>query len=284
MRTDLRTFLRYTIRKLPINMDTELLTADKIKQLGLCEIVTPNNSYRNYKLEKTGDRYKLKLYNRLHSKNFTQQKQKKHEDIVKKFFPPKDDHLKTRRYDSVHRTKSRLVDIVRCNRTPNTWFVTFTYKENQLNRTKAQLDFRNCIRRLETYLGRSVGYAFALEQQQRGAWHIHAVIFDIPYFTNEEWFANFWQLGFVKRNQIYDDKVAFYLTKYITKEALTQLDNRGYSCSHGLNRPEVIENIQQVYKELFGAINQITVIRTSKEFPHKYLSGATTRYCEIFSP
>jgi hypothetical protein len=262
-----------------------LLTTDAVKSLGLKEITTPKNSYRNYKLEKVGDRYRLKLYNRLHSKNFTHNKAKKEE---KKYYLPTDDSYipKQRRPDSVHRTKARLVDIVRCNRTPNTWFVTFTYAENQLDRKKAQTDLRNCIRRLETYLGRNVTYVHALEQQKRGAWHIHAVIFDIPYFNNEDWASIFWKQGFVKRNQIYDDKVAFYLTKYITKEALTALDTRGYSCSHGLRRPVEIESILQVYSELYRTIasRNLVIIRKSKEYPHRYLKGATTQYCEIFSP
>jgi hypothetical protein len=262
-----------------------LLTTDAVKLLGLREITTPNNSYRNYKLEKIGDRYRLRLYNRMHSKNFTHNKAKKEE---KSYYLPKDTTplLKQRRPDSVHRTKARLVDIVRCNRTPNTWFVTFTYAENQLDRKKAQTDLRNCIRRLETYLGRNVTYAHALEQQKRGAWHIHAVIFNIPYFNNEDWASIFWKQGFVKRNQIRDDKVAFYLTKYLTKEALLALDTRGYSCSHGLKRPEDIESIHQVYKELYRTIasTNVVIIRKSKEYPHRYLKGATTQYCEIFSP
>jgi hypothetical protein len=262
-----------------------LFTTEELQSLGLREITTPNNSYRNYKLEKIADRYRLRLYNRMHSKNFTHNKQKKQE---KSYYLPKDSTtlLKQRRPDSVHRTKARLVDIVRCNRTPNTWFVTFTYAENQLDRKVAQTDFRNCIRRLETYLKRSVGYAFALEQQQRGAWHIHAVIFDIPYFNNEDWSSIFWKKGFVKRNQIRDDKVAFYLTKYITKEALLALDTRGYSCSHGLRRPIEIESILEVYKELYKTLasKRIHIIKRSKEYPHRYLKGATTQYCEIFSP
>lgn len=262
--------------------DDTLFTTDSVKSLGLRETTTPGNAYRNYKLEKVGDRYRLKLYNRLHSRNFTHNKGRD-----KKYYLPKDDNVfRKRRPDSLHRTKARLVDIVRCNRTPNTWFVTFTYAENQLDRKVAQTDFRNCIRRLETYLGRSVGYAFALEKQQRGAWHIHAVLFDIPYFTNEDWKSLFWKQGFVKRNQIYDDKVAFYLTKYITKETLNELDTRGYSCSHSLKRPIEIESILQVYNELYKAIasTRVLILRKSKLYPHKYLKGATTQYCEIFSP
>ena len=89
---------------------------------------------------------------------------------------------------------------------------------------KDRAQLKRARNRFLIYLKRHYGvkyYIIKSEQQQRGSWHYHLIVFDIPYLTQEEMakLTQIWKEGInVKFEQAKDlDHVLFYLISYINK-------------------------------------------------------------------
>jgi len=57
-------------------------------------------------------------------------------------------------------------------------FLTLTYDINQTDRKKTISDFRACIRYLNEHLSTKLQYTAVLENQKRGAFHVHLIIYN----------------------------------------------------------------------------------------------------------
>ena len=129
-------------------------------------------------------------------------------------------------------------------------FITLTFRDEITDITEANLYFNKYIKRLNYELNKRkrdpVQYINVIEFQKRGVVHFHAIFFNLFLLDNERedrWLANIWSHGFVEVLPLKkSDKIAGYLTKYMTKENMDErlLTKKKYFCSRGIYRPIII--------------------------------------------
>ncbi|MGJ7527361.1 rolling circle replication-associated protein [Variovorax sp. GB1P17] len=153
---------------------------------------------------------------------------------------------------------------------------TLTYRENQTDERKAKEDARRWFRRMGDLIP-GFGYCAGYEPQQRGAWHVHAAIHELPKHVdvkkrmpNGDWKTfkvKGWQVGtMVWRAIVGNDngmcfiggkgpgakkarnslaKMAAYVAKYITKHyEMVPEGKQRYSHSQGVAVPDpVVERL-----------------------------------------
>lgn len=155
---------------------------------------------------------------------------------------------------SVKRAFSNLKKLINCNYdTPaNVRFLTLTYAENMQDNYRIRDDWRRFLRRCKARYGH-FRWLYVKEQQRRGAWHLHCLLFfdrPAPWMDNAE-VAAMWGHGFVRVEAIREDanNLGHYLSAYLTDDAETgkkgaRLANydagiRLYNCSRDIRRPVV---------------------------------------------
>jgi len=173
-----------------------------------------------------------------------------------------------------YRAKSMVRDLIYTNYTEDfvPKFLTLTYRDNQTNLAVANTDFHNFQRRLQYYAGKGIRYLAVPEFQKRGAVHYHVIIFNLP-FTHWKTLTDIWKHGDIdiERVRATDDdlsKVAFYLTKYITKEKDDRLrGQKTYFPSRSLARPIVsVDPIQvSIAQSKLNALTPLTEYDYSNE-------------------
>ncbi|AUC24416.1 Rep protein [Streptococcus uberis] len=143
----------------------------------------------------------------------------------------------------------RLVDT---NFSDRTSFLTLTTKENIQDRNTFNLLFDKFIKRLNYKIyktkKRLLKYLAVLEKQQRGAWHVHIILFDIPFIPHKE-LLKLWGLGGVWINKIKEldsvENCGRYVSKYMEKgigqELLESYGKKAYYSSRNLKKPDVIK-------------------------------------------
>lgn len=147
---------------------------------------------------------------------------------------------------SLARSKQKVKDYASNNSFD--WFVTLTFDPKKFDSSKRGV-VTNLVSGFNRYLRvRGCRYLEVLEyHKDHKKIHVHALIGgDVPHYTNENkhlsvsWWSKSRGYGFssMKRiNQSPEDlgKVANYVTKYITKELISQYDGKRYFCSKGLS-------------------------------------------------
>lgn len=153
---------------------------------------------------------------------------------------------------SVKRAFSNLKKLINCNYdTPaNVRFITLTYAENMRDNSRISDDWRRFLRRCKGRYG-SFRWLYVKEQQGRGAWHLHCLLFfdgRAPYMDNDE-VRGMWGYGFVNVRAVKGDanNLGHYLCAYLTDDEETRkkgsrLSNydagvRLYNCSRDIRRP-----------------------------------------------
>lgn len=118
---------------------------------------------------------------------------------------------------SYYRTKSKIRELIECNLSFCSRFVTLTYADNMLDYKKAQNDFNNCLRRIKEDLGQSLSYIAVKEHQKRGSIHYHLITFNLDKID----FSKYWYGGFVHHKNITDldfSRLTNYFVGYLTKK------------------------------------------------------------------
>jgi len=176
---------------------------------------------------------------------------------------------KTRRDDSVSRSRQKIYDIVDSNIREFSYmpvFATFTFKENVTNIRTANGYFRNFIRRLSNQYDHKLAYLTVVEFQKRGAIHYHTIFFNLP-FIHMLKFEKIWSYGTTNINGIRKVKdVASYVCKYLTKETLDNrlVGEKVYFTSRGLKRSEVsFDNF-----EIAERLNNYPLLVEDKTYTH----------------
>lgn len=151
-----------------------------------------------------------------------------------------------RRADNVQRSRNRLVHKVLANsESQKPLFLTLTYQSNMQDRAKAVQDFKRYIRFLRAVYGR-VDYVYVLETQERGAWHLHVLIFNRRYMKIQMLRAA-WRYITAELARVNIERTestlhsARYISKYLGKESVDP-GNRLYSASIGLLKPIVMRH------------------------------------------
>lgn len=169
-----------------------------------------------------------------------------------------------KRLDNLLRARQNVRQIVWCNVTPHTKFLTLTTSD-------IVLDKKIFKRRLTTFIqamkreGYKLRYLGVLERQVErgkkegniGSIHAHLIIFNdefIPFeIINKHWngMTDIKVLNGLKydNNEKIRD-IGAYVCKYITKESCQEWGSQSFFCSNGLKRPYSIQQI--VYKNELG--------------------------------
>jgi len=138
-------------------------------------------------------------------------------------------------------------------------FITYTFRENETELSRANAKFREFHKRLEYKIGK-LKYLAVVEFQKRGAVHYHVLYFNIPFTPNLKTLVETtWGHGFVRVVAVKKVRnLGAYVCKYLQKEIMdTRL--RGQKCyftSKGLNRPIEFKISENIAKFLSGCILQ----------------------------
>ena len=160
------------------------------------------------------------------------------------------------------RARTMVFQYAMCN--PWEWFATITLDRTKYNRydlDKYREDVSQFIRNLRKKYNTNITYLIIPEQHKDGAWHMHGLFGGIPEsaitefnagksktlqklkrlgYMNWSDYAN--KFGFVSMGRVKDAvSVAFYVTKYITKDMQSRVSEYGkhlYYTSQKLNKAE----------------------------------------------
>jgi hypothetical protein len=141
------------------------------------------------------------------------------------------------------RAKDKIMDIVNSNWGMSTRgnfpgcktvkFLTLTYQQNMQEESVVHRDFVRFIDRLEYELKEKVEYLAVSERQERGAWHIHVVLFSsfVPLaWLKRNWSATTGQGSFDIQKVDLVSNIGRYVAKYVSKSFTSEAD--GLSGKH----------------------------------------------------
>lgn len=121
----------------------------------------------------------------------------------------------------IKKTQKHLRDLINNNfdGSANELFITLTYAENMQDDKKLYIDVKNYVKRLKYRYG-DVDYIAVIEPQQRGAWHVHALLRfndrESIYINNDKEMQPLWGHGFTKVRSMKDiDNIGAYLSAYL---------------------------------------------------------------------
>lgn len=169
----------------------------------------------------------------------------------------KKDRTQERREQTVRDARNMVRRLALMNFGSGDKFITLTYKENITDIDKADLDFKNFIKRFKYHFKiERLKYIAVREFQKRGAIHYHIICDWDKHFESEKEVRHYervlgrdiWRHGFVdiKTMDENNDNVGAYLVKYMTKNvSVVFFKNRKiYLCSKGLERPKVYRGLE----------------------------------------
>lgn len=150
-----------------------------------------------------------------------------------------------KRDDNLYRARKNIREIIWCNETKYTKFVTLTYAETVLDIKKVKRDITTFVQAMRR-LNYDMRYVYVLENQKErglkedndGCIHIHMLLF-FDDFVKLEDLRKCWKHGYVSIEVIDDVRnLGAYVCKYITKDNFASWSKQSYGCSNGLKRPE----------------------------------------------
>lgn len=144
--------------------------------------------------------------------------------------------------------KWRLLRLVDCNYDDRTSFLTITTKENISDRAIFLNMIKTFIKRYNYTIYNTkkskLQYVAVLEKQQRGSWHSHILLFNVPFVAHSQ-LLKIWGYGAVRINKVDVDSKenrGRYVTKYFEKgigqELLESFGKKSYLSSRNLKKPE----------------------------------------------
>ena len=156
-------------------------------------------------------------------------------------------------YSNLRRSRSSIRQLVWCNLTPYTKFITLTYKEIVLDINIVNKDMQNFFRKLKRKLGIQPAYIWVPEPQRNrgliegnsGCLHIHIVLFNcdkIPLdILNSCWPHGRTDIRILNGLRLSDNEkiecAAAYLSKYISKDNIIAFGAHSFRASLNLKRP-----------------------------------------------
>lgn len=174
----------------------------------------------------------------------------------------------------------RLIDTNFCN---NTSFITLTCKENITDRKEFNNMFHKFITRMNYHFlstkKRELKYIAVLEQQERGAFHIHMLVFDIKYLPYEK-LQKVWGHGFVWINKVSHldsvSNVGRYVAKYMEKglgqELLENKHKKSFYASNNLRKP-VISKVYLEDDNLDSFLEDREIVYESEYLQKHFVNG-----------
>ena len=170
-------------------------------------------------------------------------------------------------------------------------FLTLTYKENMTDYARLSGDFDLFKHRLEYHLREKIQYVCVPEQQKRGAWHLHVLLFCsfLPIDTLKRlWNETQGQGGFnVKRVQ-HVHNVGKYIGKYVGKD-FEETDGiagrKRFWCSQGFTKgPSRFRLPKNPDLDLKGVFSKRKLLAScyEGEFESEYTGKVSVRQYVVF--
>ena len=250
--------------------------------------------YFTYSLTVAGNVLTEKIYEKCQCADYEANKRKPRRELS----PEEQKEIRRR---SALRSRKTLVDAVNVNfgwvrrgfryGGKSVKFLTLTYKENMTDYARLSRDFDLFKHRLEYYLGEKIQYVCVPEQQKRGAWHLHILLYCsfLPIDTLKRlWNEMQGQGGFnVKRVQ-HVHNVGKYIGKYVGKD-FEETDGiagrRRFWCSQGftkgVSRFRLSENPNLDVKGVFSK-RKLLASCYEGEFESEYTGKVSVRQYVVF--
>lgn len=199
---------------------------------------------------------------------------------------------------SVRKSFNRLKSIINANyESPKTVkYVTLTYARNMQCNDRIRHDMQKFLRKMHRRYGK-FEYIYVKEQQARGAWHMHMILFfpppEAPYMSNNDEshdVRDMWGHGFVNVQGFGDNinNLGNYLCAYLTDDEETskkgaRLANyesgiRLYNCSRGISRPSESSMTYAEYLEFATSDDNFLLSEREKEVNVVDESGSPARF------
>ncbi len=193
-----------------------------------------------------------------------------------------------KRYDNLKRARDKVAEIIYCNLSPYTKFLTLTTADTVL-------DIKQMDRMLQTFQqamrrnGYDLKYLYVYERQKKrgekegnsGSLHVHMIIFNDEYIDMQI-LKKCWKHGRVelkilnglrvkdgKKSEELIKNPASYVCKYITKESVAEWNEKVYRCSKNLKRPIEINN--QIWLYNGGGISDEICENLKEHFTQDYI-------------
>jgi hypothetical protein len=145
--------------------------------------------------------------------------------------------------------KWRLLRLIDVNFDSKSSFITLTTKKNIRDRERFSKIFGKFVKRYNYSIfgtkKAKLKYIAVLERQKRGAWHVHCLMFSVPYVPHKQ-LLTLWPFGGIRINKLnkLDDvsNAGRYCVKYMEKgigqELIESLGKKSYFRSKNLRVPE----------------------------------------------
>lgn len=155
------------------------------------------------------------------------------------------DESTEKRFDNLVRSRTAVRQLVLCNETRYTKFLTLTYAVTNLDYDQVTKDFKTFVLNLKRQ-GFTFPYLYVIEHQKErgikegndGSLHIHCLLFTDEYIPFVKLKKAWGKRGSVDIQAIDDiHNLGAYVCKYITKEGYVGSNKPMYHCSRGLKRP-----------------------------------------------
>lgn len=182
---------------------------------------------------------------------------------------------------SLRRTKKTIKDYVHMN--DFDWFITFTFATERFEDNRSRQKMATWLRNQRKRNGK-FRYVIVAEKHKNGALHFHGLVggyegrltFAINPHTGlkipdgrGDYVYNLveFRLGYTTAKKITDNiRSVLYLLKYVTKENITEFGKNRYWASKNLNRPQIEENPQPFYKQIWADRHYVLDHGTILEF------------------
>lgn len=159
-------------------------------------------------------------------------------------------------FSSVSRTRIAIRDIVLCN--DFDWFCTFTFAKNRDDVDHCKTQFAQWLKNQKPHSPDLTYLAVPEWHKDKKAIHFHVLLKNYAgvvkptEFRTKKGFKVFqipgYRLGYntavpITKTNENKEKVANYITKYVSKDLVSKYNKKRYWCSRGLVRPEEYSNI-----------------------------------------
>lgn len=188
-----------------------------------------------------------------------------------------------KREDNINQSKKQLRRLINTNITPDSKFITLTFKENLSDVKTAKNHFKKFVMRWNYQRKKMqqepLKYCYVVEFQKRGAVHFHCVFFNVEYIKNKD-LNSLWGHGFIKINKIDNvDNVGSYVVKYMSKDLVDERLNSHdlYGRSRG-NLEEPIEITKPLEVCRLLKVYEKNIVYSDK-FNNEYRGNI--EYCQI---
>jgi len=149
---------------------------------------------------------------------------------------------------SKQRTIRNIADIIHCNITKYSKFITLTFAETTLDRKEAMKCFKEFQIYYFRYFGVKLKYLCNQERQKdrgkkegnEGSWHFHFVNFSDKYLDFKI-LDKCWPYGFVLTKRIKrPDQIHLYFAKYLHKQITDiKINQKAVTMSRSLKKPQI---------------------------------------------